>query len=384
MGAQKRSEMGLVKSVKRRWLLSRDHPIANRHKIFFASKARRAELYEAKFGTFNRGGTWGRAGGRPGLQEITRIVGQHVDPGWYRTRHRLPDDADAAAHFLEHGLGLGLAPSQALSDENDRIVPWALEYFARMGATLGSAPVKPTRPGALSAGRILGNKNTRGVELAVVTANFGGYDRLLPVRPDWTRGADFFVATDMEFGETGAWRPLALNFHHPDPRRKARFLKLHLPTYFREYRRVLWIDSNVLLCGDPFGILKEYGVWDSEFATFRHWQRANLVDEAAACVMLGKEDPSTVSEHLEMVARHGDPSRRHVFATMVMMLDPNSANVRRMSDTWWSFMVRGSKRDQLSLSEAIAGTPDLHWKFFPEDSIEMSRNFVRLRHAGTT
>ncbi|MCV6577118.1 MAG: DUF616 domain-containing protein, partial [Cohaesibacter sp.] len=152
---------------------------------------------------------------------------------------------------------------------------WAVEILIRNGIKVGPSGQDLQaidQPGLLDP---LSLGNPSGKKIAVVTAIFGGYDKLMPVHKAWTEHADFFLFSDQVF-ETGlVWQQVYANFFHTDPTRRARFVKLHLPTYFAEYDTVLWVDGNVLICDDPKKILEEVAFDDHDFATFSHPQRSS-------------------------------------------------------------------------------------------------------------
>ena len=366
--------MGIRRSLSRRWLIARDFPARQRTKVFFASKAYRSELWSKKL----------RESRQPSAAKsrsnLSSLAHQHLNYEWYATFHCLSDATTVEQHFFEHGLSRGYAPSPEFSNSQGMLPHWGWEYFARLGFPVGQNSTCDLLPGDPEAQKPFEIRNTEKKPLAVVSANFGNYDRLLPVRPEWSKNADFFLLTDKKFLPSDSWRYVHANYFHPDPRRRARFVKTHLPTYFSRYERVMWVDGNILLCRDPYQTLLGYNVWDRDFATFRHWQRSSLVGEAAACVKLGKDVPSLIGAHLAKVSDHPAFEKHDLFGTMVMMMNPQSEMVQKMSSAWWSYIMSGSKRDQLSLPLAIHDAAGLDWDVFPETSIEMSPHFVRISH----
>ena len=373
--------MGLRKSISRRWVISKDFPLWARPRVLFGSKQFRRELWDRKRRESTKnGGKFGATNWKLKATALETIAEAHVDSGWYATTHGLENAKNAANHFTEQGLALGLAPAAPFADDQGKLRHWGLEYFARMGLPVGQRSSQELLPDDPEAARPFSLENKKRKPLAVVSANFGDYDRLLPVAPAWADTADFFLVSDRKFDNLGPWQLVHANYNHVDPRRRARFIKTHLPTYFSAYERVMWVDGNVLLCRDPVRILRDYDVWDADFATFRHWQRSSLLGEAAACVFLGKDDPHLTGAHLAKVAGHPAFESRDIFATMVMAMNPRSDAVRRMSARWWAYIMQGSKRDQLSLPLAIHDAVGIDWRVFPEESIEMSPNFVRIKH----
>ena len=351
-------------------------------KIFFASKTVRKALWEQKTATAPQilQESHNPKKSDRKLPEARRIVEQHLNREWYTKRNGLNSVKAAFEDYFDRGRDQCLAPAPEFADDRGHLEPWGLEYFARLGLPLGQKPKDGMKPDDADALRAFSIRNPSRKPLAVVSANFGGYDRLLPLHPAWAEKTDFYLFTDRKFHDPGLWQMVHANYYHIDPRRRARFIKTHLPTYFSEYENVLWVDGNILVCRDPTHVIEAYGMLDCAFATFKHWYRSTLTGEAAACVQLGKEVPDVVGAHLRAVAGHAAFECVDIFATMVMYLKPNDECTREMCARWWRYILRGSKRDQLSLPLAVHDATGLTWRYFPETRIEMSPYFVRVSH----
>lgn len=378
--------MGLVMSVWRRIELARGEPLPVAMKIFFASREMRRALEVEKFGKnlkIPNGSAADVIVEEPlDLEREAQLVAlaPFVDEAWYSTLHRLNEPAAAVEHYLDTGLRRSWAPCPSLAgDDGTSLTHWGLEYLIRSGVKvgeIGSERLAPDDPRALNP---FGIQNQEKKKIAVVTAIFGEFDRLLPADPSWTKNADFFVFTDQLFETHGVWQHVHSNYYNEDPRRRARFVKLHLPTYFSAYDWVFWIDGNILICEDPASVLDHLSPDDFEFATFRHPERKSVISEAAACISFNKEDPKVAADHLREVADHPAFRSPNLFETMVLVLRPTSSAVRSLCARWWRTMMRGSKRDQLSLSLAVSETVGLRLGFVPDD-IAMTPFFARARH----
>ena len=361
--------IGLVRSISRRWMISKTLPPRERLGVFFGARDYRAKIWNQKRKKPSTGGI------EPNV--LSGAAEKHVDPDWYAAAHGLEDTGGARGHFAQHGLARGLAPAPQFADSHQKLPQWGLEYFARLGLPIGLGASQELLPGDPDAARAFALKNERRKPLAVVSANFGS-DRLLPVDPTWGDTTDFFLISDRKFDDLGIWQPVHANYFHVDPRRRALFFKTHLPSYFSAYEKVMWIDGNVLLCRDPVRILRDQDIWDVDLATFRDGRHATLVSAAAACVELGKDDLRVVGAYLANSADHPAFESRNLFETMVMAMNPNSDAVRRMSAQWWACIMRGSKCDELSLPLAVHDAAGIDWRVFPEEQIKMSPNFVQI------
>ncbi|MEM1345710.1 MAG: glycosyltransferase domain-containing protein, partial [Pseudomonadota bacterium] len=299
---------------------------------------------------------------------------------WYAETHALPSKAEAARHYAKQGLVQALAPCEAMAGaDGRRLAQWAAEYLVRTSAPLGAPGEKALSPEDPQALRPFAIHNPARKRLAVVSAIFGGFDRLLPVDPAWAGTADFYLVTDRRFEALHGWQPVQANYTNADPRRSARFVKLHLPTYFSAYDWVLWVDGSVLICVDPTELIARLDSEGAEFATFRHPDRQGVMAEVAACIRFKKEEPMVLVEALSRLHTHAAFRTPALYETMVMALQPKAPAVRALCAAWWRLMMRGSKRDQLSLPLAIAETPELRVGLLP-DTMAYSTLFARASH----
>ncbi|MEM8624990.1 MAG: glycosyltransferase domain-containing protein [Pseudomonadota bacterium] len=369
--------MGFVKSLQRRAALARGESLPEALKIFFSSKKQRRDLEIAKFGAL-RQPALSNVGRSPLVSATSRSP--YLDAEWYAETHELSGRSEAARHYERHGLVRALAPCEAMAGADGvQLVQWASEYLVRTGAALGAPAVKPISPDDDRAMRPFSIRNRRRKKLAVVSAIFGEFDRLLPIEPAWTEETDFYVFSDHRFDETFGWQPVHGNYFNADPRRSARFVKLHLPTYFSDYEWVIWVDGSVLFCVAPREILGQLDTDSFDFATFRHPDRQGVVSEAAACIRFKKEEPMVLIEHLRQAHAHPHFRTETLYETMVLVMRPGAPAVQSLCTAWWRILMRGSKRDQLSLPLAVAETPGLRVGHLPDD-MPRSTLFARSTH----
>lgn len=304
---------------------------------------------------------------------------EFLDAEWYSSTHGLAKSSDPAEHFADVGVARAYAPCPELAgDDGKTLTTLGLELLVRAGVMVGAEGLKPLQgnDNAINAFQI---SNAENKKIAVVTAIFGDYDKLMPVNPDWRSETDFYLFTDRLFEPHGFWKHVHANYDHEDPRRRARFVKTHLPTYFSDYDWVIWIDGNILICEDPSLTLEKLSLTDCDFATFKHPIRDSLVTEIAACIQLKKENPLAAAKHLAQIHDHPEFHTAMLFETMVMMLRPSAKPVREMCAVWWKMMMRGSKRDQLSLPLAVSETKGLRVGLLP-DAISQSPYFAKANH----
>lgn len=370
--------MGLSQSIRRRLKITEGETFSTKLKIFLAGRQKRRAFELKKFGHY-------LTGYDPNLDHdrfLTEIdlLDAILDEDWYKETHKLDSADSCLKHYLEQGRTHAFAPNAALAGEDGvSLSNWGLEYLARCGVKIGDASQQVLSAGDSRAIDPFKITNSKKKKIAVVTAIFGNYDVLMPVDAAWKTKADFFVFSDRFFEASDHWQHVHSPYHHVDPRRKARFVKLNLPVFFEDYEWVMWVDGNVLICCDPETVISRVSDKPFDFATFTHSDRTSIMAEAAACVYLGKENVKELAEHFDRLGIIDRAPKTGLLETMAMVLRPASPSVKQLFTAWWGLLIKGSKRDQLSLPIAMAAVPDVMFSPFPE-TINKSGVFFRAEH----
>lgn len=312
----------------------------------------------------------------------TTVSADHlVDAEWYAKTFGLSSPRHAMKHFRDIGSAKCYAIAPALAGADGRtLAPWAVGLLLQLGVRIGARPGAVLEPDDARAIRALSIPDHKKRRFAVVTTVFGAIDRLLPVFGEWLEDADFYAFVDQSVDDAIGWTLVHCNFNADDPRRRARFVKTHLPLYFSDYDGVLWIDANVFLCDRPSNVLEGIGIDDVNFAAFRHATSRSLVMEAADCIDMGKVRTADLFAQLKRLDTQSSIGQLPLFDTGVVFLRPQATAVRQTCAAWWREIVRGTNEDQLSLPVAIAENEMLAWAFAKESSVATSRLFIRVAH----
>ncbi len=370
--------MGLYRSFKRRLRLVEGESFATSARLLFSSRKVRRDFETNKFWNDHNHFQSDMYG--LGLTDEMNLIRACLEPEWYAQTHGLSNGKDCLNHYLSEGRKKAFAPCRWLATEDQKTLShWGLEYLARCGLQLGDTSEECLRPGDDRAIDPFNIANPNGKKIAVVTANYGGYDRLLPVDNVWAEKSDFFVFSDNYFNSSPSWTHVHSPFHHIDPRRKARFIKLNLPLFFQKYEWVVWIDGNVLLCREPESIIADTSNAPFDFATFIHPNRSSVISEAAACVQFGKENVRGLAEHLARIGISSKTANNNLYETMVLVVQPSSPAVQTLFMRWSGYVSRGSKRDQISLPLALSEVPEIKFAPLLKD-IKTSGDFFRTKH----
>lgn len=221
-------------------------------------------------------------------------------------------------------------------------------------------------------------KNNR---IAVYTAIVGEYD--MPVihevlDPD----IDYYLFSDRSVPDMGFWRVHSIAYHHPEPVRKARYVKTHPHALLPEYDLAIWIDGNVLIRSDISVFLQQaresgqaciYGI--------DHPHRRCLYDEARTLTSTGKDKAIRIQRQIQAYRDAGYQDRNGLIETNFMVVDLTHAGTKTLMRHWWGEIVRYSHRDQLSINYSLWATGQKCEPIFTErHSLRSHPGFAYFSH----
>ena len=324
--------------------------------------------------TVRRGGHWLRytAGRRRDAGTLALLAtSRYFDSTYYLRRYQDVADSgmDPVVHYVDYGADELRHPSDLFdtafySKANPEIAVTGLNplvHFLKHGRK-ANRPTRP-EPTFVSKARSAAIRNpgpppqsiyqagspsrgSRNRRYVVYSAVVGGYDDVPPpaYRP---AGCDFVLFSDQPLKVTG-WTTYPLNYHHPDPTRSARFVKLHPHLYFPEYEHSIWIDANIGVKGDV-GLFIDRLSADEFIGALPHPLRDCIYLEGLECIMRRKDDASIITRHLERYRALEVPDNLGLWETNILARRHNDRRCIRLMAAWWREIQSGSRRDQLSL-----------------------------------
>jgi GT2 family glycosyltransferase len=187
------------------------------------------------------------------------------------------------------------------------------------------------------------------IPCVVYTVITGGRDTLedpLFVPPGWR----FICFTDSSNVRSQIWdvRPLAWSSPDGDPRRTARWHKVNAHKLFPKDPVSIWTDASVRVTGDWRYLLWYLGSFD--LASYRHYSRDCLYDEARECIRLGLDDSARILEQVTRYQAEGYPEHNGLLETTILLRRHLEPNMTRFAELWWGEISQGSKRDQISVN----------------------------------
>lgn len=219
-------------------------------------------------------------------------------------------------------------------------------------------------------------QNSTGRRFAVYTTVLNDYSRVLPPPSSLMEIADFFLLTDSNEDVPG-WRRLNVQPSHADLRRAAKLYKLLPHLILQDYEISLWLDGNIELLEGGASLLTEFSAADDVICLFQHRSRNCLYDEAAECKKWNKDDPKTIDAQIERYKMEGHPVGAGLFMGGLLLRRHTDQRCKAAMQLWWTELLNGSLRDQLSLPVVLQRTK-LRVRQIPFD--ELRRYFLIHPH----
>jgi hypothetical protein len=184
----------------------------------------------------------------------------------------------------------------------------------------------------------------------VYSAVFGSYDAWEPSVPG---DYDFVLFTDDPGKKVPGGKSVLVDLKLFPPVRRARLVKC-LPSLFldlQEQDRVLWIDGSITITR-PDEMLAFVNANPQEFVVPRHRFRFCAYAEAKECEQLRLDRGEILRAQVERYRKVGYPQEWGLSETG-LLLRRNTLSVRRHGVIWWSEILTGSHRDQVSCDYAL-------------------------------
>lgn len=191
--------------------------------------------------------------------------------------------------------------------------------------------------------------------VVVYTAVLGAYDARLPTLRDGCSAGDIeFVAfVDGHYEVSGPWKLVRVEPPFLDTKISALWFKANPHLFFPAQTRCVWVDGNLEdLC--ITAELVEQWLATSPVAVPRHRQRSNALEESQVLQALQLDDPFKLERTRARLRDVGEPQRGPLSATMLLARDLSSPRLRGADHDWWTYIVDGSRRDQMSFDHAMS------------------------------
>lgn len=163
---------------------------------------------------------------------------------------------------------------------------------------------------------------------------------------------DHILFTNNPEIKSKVWKVILVdNKEGVDDAKLSKRIKIMGHEYLPEYDYSIWIDGNVMIKGDLSEYIEKYR--DREpVLCFNHHENNCIYREKETCVMLKKDDPEVMEKQVQRYRLEGFPECYGMTENGVMVRDIHNERVKKVMETWWSEVLNGSKRDQISFGYA--------------------------------
>lgn len=201
-------------------------------------------------------------------------------------------------------------------------------------------------------------------KIAVYTAIVNNYDTLkLPQEP--SPEIDYICFTDQPTASVGVWQIRACPWLDSDAVKTARYIKTHPHYLLDDYEVAVWIDSNLLVCGDLMKYVDRFLRSGKSVAAVPHPQRSNIYQEVEACVERNKDDEQVMRTQVEKYRAEGF-EHDDLIESNFMMFRLHQSALDDFLNMWWSEIEQHSRRDQLSLNYCLHKAGIEWYPLFPK------------------
>lgn len=217
---------------------------------------------------------------------------------------------------------------------------------------------------------------------AIYTAITDCYDTLKPQPRSFAAGARQVAFLDPQTADLHGkhrrgWEVTLRGMQITEPRRAARYWKTNAHLALPEARVSLWVDASIAIVA-PMNLQRLAGLFlgDRDICVFHHHARNSIAEEAEACKRLGLDDAGLIDRQLAGYSAEGFPDRQ--LAELPVILRKHTPAVQALNEAWWSQIVAGSHRDQLSFNY-VASKTGVRYDTFPMTLAVRNGLFVKFQ-----
>lgn len=193
----------------------------------------------------------------------------------------------------------------------------------------------------------------------IFTFIIGDYDNLKD--PNCiSEGWDYLCFTDNKKLKSRIWQIVYLNefnFYYFPKSQKKRAMLIMIEYYkyiSRKYKIVISVGGQIQVNCNLNSLVKEaFDVKKYDLSICKHPIRDCIYDAAEVCKQLGKDSSDIIDNQMSRYKNEGYPTHYKLYETGIMIRRNNSSKLKKICRVWSNELIKGSKRDQLSLNYVI-------------------------------
>jgi hypothetical protein len=233
------------------------------------------------------------------------------------------------------------------------------------------------RVGTVTA-RVRPNRN------AVYTYVFGDYDSL-KTPTQLTRGWDYICFTDDPELRSDVWDVrLSVGDAADHALDRKRYAVKHMTLahrYVPRYDATLAVGGQFRIACDLDAFLARHFADEADdMMICRSPSRDCIYDEGEACKRYEKDDPAVIDAHVARYRAEGYPRNRGLYSTRFIARRGGRPAVEAMCELWFEEVLRGSRRDQMSLNYALWKSAPIRVAELDPDAPDVVAAFLMHHH----
>ncbi len=185
-------------------------------------------------------------------------------------------------------------------------------------------------------------------KIIVYTAIINNYDKLKEVEIV-DKNIRYYCFTNNKDLSSENWRFIYIDTLYRDPRRTARLFKILPHLFFKNCKKILWVDGSCAINGSVVEFINKYCKNGSMFL-HSHQQRDCIYKEAKYIKLFGKESNNIINKQINYYKKSGFPSNYGLVDTTVIIRNLSDNEIIKFNNRWWEVLDEYSNRDQLSFN----------------------------------
>lgn len=171
-----------------------------------------------------------------------------------------------------------------------------------------------------------------------------------------------------------------------DAVKHSRYLKMHLAEFIPDatlYDVIAYADGNLQFVGPLTGLFHDFYDSPEAIALIQHPYRCCVYQEAAAILLLQKDEKINVMRVIDFLLREGFPSNAGLFEMNFFMFKP-AGDAGGFFDDWWHLFEIYGNRDQLLVPYVLRKRPLAIHSIFPEGVSVRNVDAIAYHFHGST
>lgn len=216
------------------------------------------------------------------------------------------------------------------------------------------------------------------LKIAVYTAIVGDFDDIHePVII--SENIDYILFTNIKINKKTNWEVIFLDINVDNCRKKAREIKILGNERLKDYDYVVWVDGNIKINKDIVELINYYAKSGIDLATFKHFQRDCIYEEALMCARYRLDSIDSIYKQISDCIQNEYPLGNGLAETNVLIKNNKSKKVQNFMEIWWEKVRDNCIRDQLSFNYVLWKIP-LSFQYMDGNSRGTSDYFSLQKH----